>query len=468
MALKFPPLCFRSLLSNKVQVRSTYCHSLRKWLLSIALVCLSSAAFACEGVIDDECEDGLPVQEVGQALMATVSSSLVQLKNDLTRIRGQQNTGSGFLLHRPDWVVTNLHVIDPAVVEPEAFRLTILGAQGQRLAGRILAIDVVNDLALLETALPLKGIPLRLTEHRLLAGHYAYAMGRPSGDGFVVVPGVLVGAWDSDEWTLGGTIQAGMSGGPVLNANGELVGVNRAVYREGPRDSIIIGPNPVRRLLTQALERPYADERAMNEDVVLQLRHAAALMAKQMVQDAVQKETLGPFQVPVTMTDCDGRRFNEFNERFELYTLDCDDQSIQDPDELFPVAGHRLRHLWLRNPQFNRWQTARAANDTLEFFRQDGHTIAVRHRGTWDCRQTRVRNAHAVSLDLHACRRSHLNWPGLYDYRLRAAALVPGPDALVTLLDIEAVDSASATVMTQAWLEAITHQAADTSRRSQP
>lgn len=441
-------------------IRQALCGLLAAFALQAAPACEVSPANAC------------PAQ-TGQgrradALLERVRASLVQLDTGLGRIQGAVGSGSGFLAVRPDWVVTNLHVIDRSLVEPDDYDLLVLGSHGQRLSTRILAIDVANDLAVVQTALPIRGVPLELAPALPRQGQEAFALGSPRGPEFIAIAGYLHGSVGGDSLELRATIRPGMSGGPVLNGQGQVIGVNRAVYAEGPRHSELVALPPLRRLLQQAADNPYADRAAMLQDVQAQYRTIADRVAADLVASAGRRERMGPFRLLAPDTHCQGTRFTAATDHFDVFRLRCDSGWEDEPDEHIPGPAWRMRHYWARNPDFNAVQTARAADYLLHFLREDEFTVASRYQTAWRCRHTRLTNQHGVTLDVHACRRRHAFWPGFQDHRLRVIALTPGPDVLVGSLDLNAVDSDGARHMTTAWLDAIEYRPRHEATRHTP
>ena len=436
------------------------------WLL--CAVHAMPSALACEGPGADGCERSGAKSVLADALLVRVHASLVKVDVGLNRILGGVSGASGFIAGRPHWVVTNVHAIESGLTEPDEFRVTVAGAHGQRLSARVIAMDVANDLAVLETAFPLQGKPLGLATEPPSPGDPVVAIGTLSDEGLVAIAGRLHGPTGGDLLELAAVLRSGMSGGPVFNAQGLVVGVNRAVFREGPRHSELVALGPLQRVLRRASAEPYPDAAALQEDLHRQHRSLAAAMADQLHSKAGARQGLGPFRIPMSPADCHGERFSRAQDRFDVYRIRCDAAWDDQPRGLLPEPGHRLTHYWLRNPTFNAVQSARAGAFMMGYLREDDHTASSRLRGPWQCRHTRLTNAQGLVLDLHACSRHHLRWPGFHAHRLRALALVPGPDVLVSAMDLNATDPVSARRMTQSWLDSLDHHPLPVARRGAP
>ena len=90
---------------------------------------------------------------VAEKVFADYADALLQIKV-LEHASGAKSAiGSGFLLAEPNLVVTNYHVVSEAVLFPQKYQLEFLAQNQQKGKLEIVAVDVVNDLALLKTAI---------------------------------------------------------------------------------------------------------------------------------------------------------------------------------------------------------------------------------------------------------------------------------------------------------------------------
>jgi hypothetical protein len=139
--------------------------------------------------------------------------------------------GSGYLVSRDGQVVTNYHVVASYVEEPTRNKIRVRNETGTREA-RLLRFDLVNDLALLKVDPSPGALPLRLAERDPAAGEGIVSLGNPEGLGMSLIEGVFNGRAAKgvvDRFLLSMPLNSGMSGGPILNEAGEVVGTNVAV-----------------------------------------------------------------------------------------------------------------------------------------------------------------------------------------------------------------------------------------------
>jgi len=155
--------------------------------------------------------------------------------------RQVQNLGSGFVISPDGYIVTNDHVAGNAT------KITVSFPDGRTLDARLIGADQASDLALIkvdpEAALPYLAFA---EDGRSIVGEWAIALGNPFGLFEAAEPTVTVGVVSATGRDLGSrdgriyrdmiqtdaSINRGNSGGPLLNALGEVIGVNTAIYSE--------------------------------------------------------------------------------------------------------------------------------------------------------------------------------------------------------------------------------------------
>src|SRR5499427_5755555 len=166
-------------------------------------------------------------------ILDRVRPSVVQIKGFFGTNTAEAFHGSGFAVTDRSVFITNWHVVSEVVLYPEKYRLEYRTATGKTGGVTVRAIDVRHDLALVDVegfAPP----PLRLRPHAAIGGERAYSIGFPLDVGLTITEGISNGrVEDSFEPRVhySGALNAGMSGGPALNAAGEVIGVNVAGYR---------------------------------------------------------------------------------------------------------------------------------------------------------------------------------------------------------------------------------------------
>ena len=150
-------------------------------------------------------------------------------------IQQAQSLGSGFLISADGLIVTNNHVIDGAS------EIDVVLSDGTRLAAKLVGADDKADLAVIKVTSKQK-LPFVSfgDSDTALVGDWVMAIGNPFGLGGSVSLGI-VSARDRDIQTgpyddfiqTDAAINAGNSGGPLFDMNGDVVGINTAIIARG-------------------------------------------------------------------------------------------------------------------------------------------------------------------------------------------------------------------------------------------
>jgi len=157
--------------------------------------------------------------------------------------------GSGFVIDRQGHILTNYHVVE------NVFNFEVVFSDGYRAVGELVGTDPDSDIAVLKAAVPeVELAPLALgSSSEVKVGQSVVAIGNPYGlsgtmtVGIVSARGRLLDTMRTA--TTGGNFSAadliqtdaainpGNSGGPLLNLQGEVIGINRAIRTNGDTDS---------------------------------------------------------------------------------------------------------------------------------------------------------------------------------------------------------------------------------------
>src|SRR5215217_4900751 len=146
--------------------------------------------------------------------------------------RRVNSLGSGFIVDSTGIVITNNHVIS------DADEINVILNNGDKLKAEIIGRDQKTDLAVLRVKpdKPLKAVKFGDSD-TLRIGEWVIAIGNPFGLGGSVTAGIVSarnrdinsGPYDSYIQT-DASINRGNSGGPLFNMNGEVIGINTAIY----------------------------------------------------------------------------------------------------------------------------------------------------------------------------------------------------------------------------------------------
>ncbi|ODS23918.1 hypothetical protein AB835_06240 [Candidatus Endobugula sertula] len=183
-------------------------------------------------------------------LFGTYENSIFQVRIIDVHSGNQSVIGTGFLIEDGARLATNYHVISPVINKPEQYRIEII-KEGVTYEMAIVSFDVVHDLAVLTSkqSTPL-GQGIRLSDRLLKKGVTLYSIGNPHDIGMTVVDGTYNGLVEHQFLDLihfSGAINPGMSGGPTINNQGEVVGIN--VATSGDQIGFLVPVDKLKQLL---------------------------------------------------------------------------------------------------------------------------------------------------------------------------------------------------------------------------
>lgn len=187
--------------------------------------------------------------------------------------------GSGFIIHESGYIVTNHHVVD------RARQIDVELADGRKLPAELISSDAESDLAILKISSdkPLLALPLGDSSD-LLIGESVIAVGNPMGFSHSVSTGIVSANHrelrdERDEVLLSDLIQTdaainpGNSGGPLLNAYGQVIGINTAIRGDAQNIGFAIHVNRLRDLIPELMNPTQVTKVDISEMHFTEVRH---------------------------------------------------------------------------------------------------------------------------------------------------------------------------------------------------
>jgi S1-C subfamily serine protease len=155
----------------------------------------------------------------------------------------QQGMGSGFVIDTEGHILTNFHVIDGAR------QVEVTTSDKKKYKAQIIGTDPVHDLAVIQ--IPNKAVPqAEIGDSKsLVVGQKVYAIGNPFGLSGTMTRGIISSirslkgqrGFIDEAIQTDAAINPGNSGGPLLNARGQVIGINTLILTGGVEQSAGIG-----------------------------------------------------------------------------------------------------------------------------------------------------------------------------------------------------------------------------------
>ncbi len=178
--------------------------------------------------------------------------------------RIERGTGSGVIVSDDGKIITNAHVVAGTDTVKVTFR------DGRSFTGRVIGTDEVTDLAVIKVEADDLPVALMGKSANLTPGEWAIAIGNPLGLDNTVTIGIIsalgrsssqVGVPDKRVSFIqtDAAINPGNSGGPLLNAKGEVIGINTAIRAGAQGLGFAIPIETVERIAEQLFTKGKAD-----------------------------------------------------------------------------------------------------------------------------------------------------------------------------------------------------------------
>ncbi len=188
-----------------------------------------------------------PIEDIIAGIVPSVVTVINQQPNSFTFNRPEEGrvVGSGVIVDERGYIATNYHVIE------NAGNLSVILADGRETVAELVASDPAEDLAIIKVSLTDLPAIVWGDSTTLRLGQTVYAIGSPLGDfPNSVSLGIISGlnrALELEHYVIDGLIQTdaainrGSSGGPLINAQGEVIGINTFIIRESEERGVAEG-----------------------------------------------------------------------------------------------------------------------------------------------------------------------------------------------------------------------------------
>ena len=409
-----------------------------------------------------------PPSSAAQKLYTAARADILQVRVLLKNGRTQSSVGSGFLIGTGDLVVSNYHVVSQFALDPDTYVGEWVDTSGQRGNVELLAVDVLHDLAVLRVNRHGTGffkMPEALAP--LTQGQYLYSMGNPLDLGFAISEGSYNGVVTRsfyDQLMFTGPINAGMSGGPSVTANGDVAGINVSKRLDGELVSFLVPARYAQQLLARVAQQGKAPKDFKPLVTAQLLAHQEVMLAR-LLGTPLSLKAMGPYRVPVRESDqmrCWGRSNVKSDKPYMLDNTSCAMESAIFISGTLQTGQVSMRHEFLRSSELGalRFSELASASFKNESF---GSYKSVNLTGP-QCTEQFVKNA-TLPLRAVLCVRAYRKFTGLYDFALLAASTDEPLMSLQSRIDARGVSYANGMRVTRTFLEALSRAPSTTGTR---
>jgi serine protease Do len=399
-----------------------------------------------------------PPSPTGQRLFDAARDKLVQIRI-LTRAGSSQaSVGSGFLIAADGTSLTNYHVISQLVLEPQRFRAEYVRVDGKRGEVALVGFDVIHDLALvrLEGFSNAAHFNLREEGEPLRQGEKIYSLGNPLDLGFAISEGTYNGLVERrlyDQIHFTGALNPGMSGGPAVDEQGRVIGVNVA-GTGGELANLLVPLNYLRPLL--ALPRDVVVDKAQ---IAAQLKKHQTTMIDALLAKPLPRQALGPAEVAVgddKLLRCWGSSNAKPDKMYRTETINCALRASLYVESSFTTGTVKWDHTYRTGEKLGAWRfsawQSRIGGGLVNAVMGGMQSKPTRYLTRPHCRDEFV-NGNGVVWRAAICVRAHREFNELFDVSVTATSVDRETEGLTSSLEAKGVTFADGNRLVKAFLE---------------
>ena len=371
------------------------------------------------------------------SIYSDVEASVYQVRVINQQTGKKTAIGSAFVVMRPDIIATNYHVVSTYINNPEGdFALDYLSTSGNTGSLELLAVDVAHDLAVLKASSPL-GVPLQIGKVPP-KGTRLYSLGNPMDKGFSIVEGTNNGvmkASDDSNILFSGSLNSGMSGGPTLDENKQVVGINVATSGNGL--SYLVPAEYLAIMLERLKLTGFQADADIQQRITEQLQNHADNYTQRLLKKSWTIQQLGSFKVPMDVNGAvrcwDGSDKPQPGNLMRSYFTQCSNESTIYLDDGLEVGSLDYEYVWLDAGEMI----------PARFYRQyEAMNVSVSASGAgkqdvtnFAC-FTDFTVVAGQEFKMTVCRRDYLNYVGLSDLLITAALVGHKRKGMIFNLDM--------------------------------
>lgn len=403
-------------------------------------------------------------QVTADQIFSALEPSVFQIRIIEVQSGSRHAIGTGFVVDG-GWVASNYHVVSGKVLEPEKYRVEI-ERFGEVHELSVLAVDVVSDLAILASdTLHIEGETFSLADQAPRRGEVVYSLGNPHNLGMTVVQGNYNGLIEHKflpRIHFSGAINPGMSGGPSVNKDLEVVGIN--VATAGNQIGFLVPVQKLTELLARVKREP-PDASQLTAEMAAQIRATTGAMLDELLAADWPIEPLGRANIlgeTVPWMGCWGNSDRNESRRTLEIARGCNSA-----DDIYITSRFNTGQLEYEFFYLEAYEWPPAA-----FYRHMARTTAharagnrsnSNHVGNYECVNRVVNGSEpeqgsAMSRRVSYCVRAYKQLPDLYDVFFIGVSLDDEQRAVMDHFTLAGVDRNSAQRFLARFVEVLSWQ----------
>jgi hypothetical protein len=414
-----------------------------KIIFSLVFILLSCSSYAAEQA---------------EQLFNQLKPSLYQIKL-IDKASGEKSSiGSGFQISKDGVIATNYHVISSYALHPKKYRIEYLDSEGNTGDLLLKSVDVINDLAIVRREV-VQDMPFfQLSKSAPHKGEQLFSLGNPHDLGMIVVPGTYNGLKKesfNEKIHFTGSINSGMSGGPVVNKDAEVVGINVATSGNSigflvPHEKLVSLFEAFLVSAPDSIEAQMSQQLMANQDKMMAEILSSPWEAKQLGKEGSIPIIDVPFircwgdsnadkadaLILTAVANCSLDENTYLSSRFFTGSMEVEFRYMKAKD----IGATKFYHLYQQ--QISRAGAGnRAGKDNVTEYQCHNDIVMPENK--------------AINNKSIFCTRAYKKFPGLFDVLYLSASVDKDEQALVSHFTIAGINQSNALAFTRKFMEAV-------------
>lgn len=372
-------------------------------------------------------------------------NSVFQIRVVHDQTEKKSSIGSGFTVVQGNIIATNYHVISGYIDAPDQYKLEYLSRSGKKGHLKVIDIDITHDLAVLKAEEDI-GEPLEFAEIPE-EGARIFSLGNPLNLGFSIIEGVNNGIRTNSEEKyihVSASLNPGMSGGPTLNEDGKVIGINFAT--QGNELSFLVAANHLKSLLDRVKEREFKAIIDVQDTVSDQLVINSQNRLHRIMQNEWGTSKIGELIVPSLLSTSyhcwDASQPQKAEDLFKLTSSHCTNNYNIFLNSNLDVGGISYEYHWVESDGLIPARFYRATYVTMN------SSVPANNAGADDVTNfsciTRFVKIAGTDFKASICRRDYHKYVGLSDILITMAMVGKDRKGFIFNLDLVGSDFDSA------------------------
>lgn len=387
------------------------------------------------------------------SIYSNVEKSVYQIRVINKQTGKKSSIGSGFVVTKDNILATNYHVVSEYINDPDVFLLEFLSTDGKKGPLELIDFDIVHDLAVVKAKQSM-GTPLKIS-YLPEKGASLFSLGNPMDLGFTIIKGTNNGILSKAEdgnILFSGSLNPGMSGGPTLDEQGNIVGIN--VATSGNDISFLVPAEYLSIVLDRLKENSYSPVSDHFAHSSGQLLANAQRILKKTIDNKWSDTSIGSFKVPAELDKSlrcwDASRTPKKEDLFRTYFTRCSNEDNIFLSSRLDVGSINYEYMWLETEKLNPTRFYRRyerVNNSII-----GSHATKRDVTNFSCHTDFIKIT-SQEFKTSICRRDYLKYKGLSDMLFTTAMVGKKNRGFIFNLDLTGTDAKSSMSLFKKMLE---------------